>query len=70
MQSVLEDWVFPVWLTAAIVLTAVVYLCGWVALRRTRPGQFNGWRLFSFMSGLTVLWIAIGSPLEAPLTSC
>ncbi len=65
MQAVLKDWVFPVWLTAAIVLTAVVYLCGWVALRRTRPGQFNGWRLLSFMSGLTVLWIAIGSPLEA-----
>lgn len=65
MQPVLNDWEFPVWLTTAIALTGVVYLRGWIALRRTRPEQFNAWRLLSFMGGLASLWVAIGSPLEA-----
>lgn len=65
MEDVLRDWKFPLGLTAAIVLTGVIYVCGWMALRRTRPGQFNGWRLLSFAAGLASLWIAIGSPLEA-----
>lgn len=65
MQSVLDDWSFPVWLTSAIVLTGIVYLRGWFALRRTRRHQFSGWRLLSFLGGLASLWIAIGSPLEA-----
>ncbi|MGB6194050.1 MAG: cytochrome c oxidase assembly protein [Terracidiphilus sp.] len=65
MEDVLRNWEFPVWLTAAILLTGVIYVCGWMVLRRTRPGQFNGWRLLSFVAGLASLWIAIGSPLEA-----
>ena len=65
MQSVLDDWSLPVWLTSSIVLTGVVYLFGWFALRKTRRDQFNGWRLLSFFAGLMSLWIAIGSPLEA-----
>jgi putative membrane protein len=65
MQTVLDAWEFPVWLTVAIVLTGLVYVRGWIALRKTRRDQFNGWRLLSFLAGLASLWIAIGSPLEA-----
>ncbi len=65
MQTLLEDWPFPVWLTASIALTGAVYVRGWIALRRTRAAQFSGWRLLSFLAGLGCLWIAIGSPLEA-----
>jgi cytochrome c oxidase assembly factor CtaG len=65
MQSVLDDWSLPIWLTLATLLTALVYLRGWVVLRATRPDQFTGWRLFSFMSGMASLWLAIGSPLDA-----
>jgi putative membrane protein len=65
LQSIVARWEFPVGLTAAIVLTGIIYLRGWMALRRTRPDQFNGWRLLSFVGGLSALWIAIGSPLEA-----
>jgi putative membrane protein len=64
-QSVLSDWSLPIWLTLAIVLTAIVYLRGWLALRRTRPAQFAGVRLLSFLCGLACLWVAIGSPLDA-----
>ncbi len=65
IQSVLDDWSLPIWLTGSIALTGIVYLRGWLALRKTRCGQFNRWRLLSFLAGLASLWIAIGSPLEA-----
>lgn len=64
-QPVLDDWSFPFGLTAILAVTALVYLRGWFALRRTRPQQFTVERLLSFVGGLAALWIAICSPLEA-----
>jgi putative membrane protein len=64
-QSVLGDWSLPVGVTVAIALTGLVYLRGWLALRKTRPGQFTMSRLLSFLAGLACLWLAIGSPLDA-----
>lgn len=65
LQSVLDEWSLPVWMTASIAVTGLVYLRGWFALRKTRREQFNHWRVCSFFAGLACLWIAIGSPLEA-----
>jgi putative membrane protein len=65
LQSVLSDWSLPVGLTLAILVTSALYVCGWIRLRRTRRAQFTSLRLFSFLSGMTALWIAIGSPLDA-----
>jgi putative membrane protein len=62
--SVFDHWSLPVWLTLSIALTALVYVRGWFALRRTRRRQFSAWRLASFCAGLAILWIAIGSPLD------
>jgi cytochrome c oxidase assembly factor CtaG len=64
VHQIFADWSPPIWLTAAIVLTAGIYLRGWLAIRRTRPAQFTGLRLTSFFAGLTVLWLAIGSPMD------
>ena len=64
-QSVLADWSLPVGLTLATLVTSAIYVCGWIRLRRTRRAQFNGWRLFSFLSGMAALWVSIGSPLDA-----
>ena len=64
-QSVVADWSLPAGLTLSILLTAVIYLRGWIALRKTRPTQFTPTRLLSFLAGLTALWISIGSPLDA-----
>lgn len=64
-QSAQDDWSLPIGLTLAILLTALIYVRGWLALRRTRPAQFNLDRLLAFLGGLACLWIAIGSPLEA-----
>lgn len=59
-----KEWTLPVWLTLLVALTGMVYLLGWFALRKTRPGQFTPMRLASFLGGLAVLWLAIGSPMD------
>jgi putative membrane protein len=62
--DILADWSMPIWLTLSIVLTGAIYLRGWIVLRRTRPEQFIWLRLASFLGGLTILWLAIGSPMD------
>src|SRR5450756_1088957 len=65
IQSVMDVWSLPIWLTLSIVLTLLIYVRGWILLRRTRPAQFTGLRLTAFLAGIFSLWIAIGSPLDA-----
>jgi len=63
-RQVFADWSLPVWPTTMLLLTAAVYLRGWFAIRRTRPAQFTVLRPGSFLAGLIVLWLAIGSPMD------
>jgi len=63
-HAIFEDWSPPIFLTTATILTAIVYIRGWFAIRRTRPAQFPDWRLVSFLGGLAVLWLSIGSPMD------
>jgi len=56
-------WPFLVAITSTLVVTAWVYLRGWLALRSAFPNLIAGWRLAAFMSGLVLVWIAVGSPL-------
>ncbi|WP_263358338.1 cytochrome c oxidase assembly protein [Acidicapsa ligni] len=64
VKDIFADWSLPIWLTTSVVLTAVIYVRGWFAIRKTRPAQFTEQRLASFLSGLAVLWLAIGSPMD------
>jgi cytochrome c oxidase assembly factor CtaG len=64
IQDIFNDWSLPIWLTGSIVFTAVIYLRGWLAIRKTRPEQFRSRRPASFLTGLIVLWLAIGSPMD------
>ncbi len=64
VRDILADWSPPVYLTASIFLAALIYVRGWTALRKTRPRQFSKCRLASFLGGLAVLWLAIGSPID------
>jgi putative membrane protein len=63
-RAIFEEWSPPVFLTTTVALCAIVYVRGWFAIRKTRPGLFPAWRLVSFLLGLAVIWIAIGSPLD------
>jgi putative membrane protein len=64
VRDIFADWRLPLWLTLSIVLTACIYVRGWLAIRRTRRSQFTDMRLASFLGGLVVLWLAIGSPMD------
>jgi putative membrane protein len=64
-QSILNEWSPPLVVDAAIALTAIVYLRGWLSLRNSSHGLIATWRMEMFLSGMLSLWIAIGSPLAA-----
>jgi cytochrome c oxidase assembly factor CtaG len=64
MQEILNDWTLPLPLTLSIAAFALVYLVGWLRIRRTRPLEFPVWRLYCFEFGLLVLWGSIGSPMD------
>lgn len=63
-RDLFADWRLPVSFSLSLVVTAIVYVHGWYALRKTRPAQFNDVRLLSFLSGLAVLWLAVASPMD------
>ncbi len=64
VHDIFADWSLPLGLTLSVALLAALYLRGWLAIRRTRPAQFDALRLASFLSGLTLFWIATASPLD------
>lgn len=64
VQDIFNDWSLPIWLTASVLITAALYLRGWLAIRKTRKQQFTDMHLASFLSGLAVLWLSIGSPMD------
>jgi putative membrane protein len=65
VQSLLNEWTPPVTLHVVLLLIAIVYLRGWLSLRRSSPGLISESRLAAFLSGMFCLWVAIGSPLSA-----
>src|SRR5260370_37366742 len=65
VQYALESWALPVPLTLAMVLAACLYLRGWLHLRSASVNIIPGWRAGSFLLGLFLIWVALGSPLAA-----
>jgi cytochrome c oxidase assembly factor CtaG len=63
-QAIFAEWSPPVFLTAMVLLCAVVYIHGWFVIRKTRTAQFPTGRLAAFLLGLATLWLAIGSPMD------
>jgi len=51
--------------TIALLLTASIYLRGWLRLRNAIPRVTSAWQLASFMNGMFALWIALGSMMRA-----
>ncbi len=64
IQAIFDDWSPPVFLTTMVLLSAIVYTRGWFAIRKTRSAQFPKTRLAAFLSGIALLWLAIGSPMD------
>jgi putative membrane protein len=62
--SLCTDWDIPPWVTCALVAAGLVYVRGWLALRRTRPETIPVWRLLSFLAGIFAIFVAVSSPLD------
>jgi putative membrane protein len=58
------QWDIPWIVTSALALAALIYMRGWLRIRRTRRQQFHAWRLATFLGGIFALFVAVASPLD------
>jgi putative membrane protein len=65
MQAAFQLWTLPVPLDLALLLEAFLYMRGWIYLRLARVDIIPAWRGCSFLLGLFLIWLAVGSPLAA-----
>ena len=47
------------------ILISFLYVCTWSRIQRTSASAIPGWRLASFLFGISLVWAAVGSPLAA-----
>jgi putative membrane protein len=57
------SWLVLLAMDSILVVTALVYLRGWISLRNAFPSLIPAWRPASFISGLVLVWTAVGSQL-------
>ena len=60
----LLSWSIPPAASFALLLTAILYLRGWLLLWRGRVPYVPPWRAVSFLLGLLSLWVALASPFD------
>ena len=65
IQNALENWSPAVPLALTLLLAAIVYLRGWLYLRSRSVNFIPSWRAASFLIGVFLIWVALGSPLAA-----
>ena len=59
-----SSWPFEPFLALTIFLAACIYLRGFGILERQLPERFPRWRRDAFLVGLSLLYIALASPLD------
>jgi len=65
LRAVLSGrWSIEPPLVLALGLVTIVYVCGWLHLRERRPDRASLWRLGAFVAGLSVVFVALASPLD------
>jgi putative membrane protein len=55
----------PLWISSVLIFAALVYVRGWLQLRKHKQHNAEDWRAGSFVLGLLFVWIAAASPLAA-----
>ena len=53
------------WVSAALIVMALVYVRGWVRIRRLERDSVGDWRAASFLLGVFFIWLAMASPIAA-----
>src|SRR6266478_4316428 len=59
------SWEFPASLTLTLLLSASLYLRGWILTRSSSAAAIPAWTAGSFLLGLVLVWMAWVSPLAA-----
>ena len=67
-DAFLRSWPFEPWVLASLLLTAGIYLRGWLALHRRDERRWPWSQPVAFGAGLLALFLALASPIE-PFTS-
>lgn len=65
VSAVLGSWTIDPLPTGGLSAMALLYLNGWKTLNRELPHKYSVERLLSFLAGLSLLFVAIASPLDA-----
>ena len=65
IQTALENWSPAAPLALTLLLAVIVYMRGWLYLRSRSVNIVPPWRAGSFLVGVILIWIALGSPLAA-----
>jgi cytochrome c oxidase assembly factor CtaG/polyferredoxin len=68
LDAFLHSWPFEPWVLTSLLLTAGVYLRGWLALHRRDERRWPRRQPLAFGAGMSVLFLALASPIE-PFTS-
>jgi putative membrane protein len=63
VQYAFAWWTAPIPFTLTVIASAILYLRGWRHLRSSAASAIPGWRGASFLVGVFLVWLAIGSPL-------
>lgn len=63
-DAALRSWPFEPWVYFALLLTAGVYLRGWLVWHRRDARRWPRGQLIAFGAGLAVLFLALASPIE------
>jgi cytochrome c oxidase assembly factor CtaG/polyferredoxin len=68
VDACLRSWPWEPWLLTACLVSAVIYLRGWLLLRHRDPLRWREGHVTAFVGGLAALYLALASPIE-PLAS-
>ncbi len=64
LEAFLRSWPFDPWLAATLTASGMVYLRGWLILRRRDAERWHAGRPAAFLSGLAAIYLALASPIE------
>jgi cytochrome c oxidase assembly factor CtaG len=64
-EAILASWRFDPGLICLLVVAAWLYLRGWRSLHRQSPRRYTPERLAAYLGGLSALFAALASPLDA-----
>jgi cytochrome c oxidase assembly factor CtaG len=64
VEAALKSWSIPPAATFVLCVVAAVYLRGWWRLRIVGVPFVPRWRAVTFVFGILILWLTLGSPLD------